>query len=46
MSDKIILILLITYFVILVVSIFEKNYTRAEYWLGAMLIIHATMKLK
>lgn len=46
MSNKLILGLLVIYFIIAIVSLFEKNYTKLEYWIGAILIVHSTLKWK
>lgn len=46
MSDKLIIILLIFYAVILMFSIAEGHWARVEYWIGAILIVHATLRLR
>ena len=46
MSTNLIYILLVFYLVILIASLWEKNYMRALYWLGAMLIVVATMRIR
>jgi hypothetical protein len=38
MSDKLILSLLVAYTVIMVVCIYERNWPRALYWLGAIIL--------
>ena len=46
MSTNLIYLLLVFYGVILVVSAIEGNWGRVEYWIGALLIVHATMRIK
>ncbi len=46
MSDKLIIILIGFYAVILVISAIEKNWIRCLYWLGAILIIIASMRMR
>ncbi len=45
MSSNLMKFLLIIYGAICVASLFEKNWTRLEYWVGAALIVHATLRM-
>jgi hypothetical protein len=46
MSNTLIIILIIFYVVILAVSLWEHNYWRALYWLSAIGIVVATMRVR
>ena len=46
LSSLLIKILLVEYVVIMGVCIFEGNWIRMEYWIGAILIVHATLKMR
>lgn len=46
LSSLFIKILLLEYIVIMIICLYEHNWVRVEYWLGALLIVHATLRLK
>ena len=46
MSNILIRLLIVEYLIILVVCLFERNYMRALYWLGAAIIVYATIGIK
>ena len=46
MSDRLIVGLILAYAVICAVSLYEKNYNRLLYWIGAILIQLSVLKMR
>ena len=46
MSTNLMRFLMIVYALIVLFSLYEHNWRRAEYWIGALLITHAVLGLK
>jgi hypothetical protein len=46
MSNFLIKILLAEYVIIMVVCLFEKNWPRATYWLGAIILNYSLLLMK
>jgi len=46
MSNGLMIFLLVMYFIISVISLFEQNHPRALYWFGALIITASVLWMK